>query len=248
MARHRAPIAGPRRRSRCRFEKRVAVGRITVSSPSVLRPLASSTLASPTPSRSSRSTSFSAATCARSAHPIGADPERFHLIAPYETDPRKWEQLPWIDQYSGKRYRITASGPTVRGRRARTRAMATCCASTSSIPKLSAPMLSGAPCRQANHRAPQPPPRRDRFDFIGKESNKLEEVEEGSLPTPATSTPSIPIRGATSGKPSGCRCCDLHRFPAADARRVATQRSMRPGQGALFSQGLRQSSLPDCVC
>jgi hypothetical protein len=23
-------------------------------------------------------------------HPIGADPERFHLIAPYETDPRKW--------------------------------------------------------------------------------------------------------------------------------------------------------------
>jgi len=23
-------------------------------------------------------------------HPIGAEPERFHLIAPYESDPRKW--------------------------------------------------------------------------------------------------------------------------------------------------------------
>jgi hypothetical protein len=44
-------------------------------------------------------------------HPIGADPERFHLIAPYETDPRKWETMRWTDQYSkvGKRYRISAS-------------------------------------------------------------------------------------------------------------------------------------------
>ena len=42
-------------------------------------------------------------------HPIGADPERFHLIAPYETDPRKWLALPWIDQYSGKQYRISTT-------------------------------------------------------------------------------------------------------------------------------------------
>ena len=33
-------------------------------------------------------------------HPVGADPKRFHLIAPYESDPRKWDRLPWIDQYS----------------------------------------------------------------------------------------------------------------------------------------------------
>jgi hypothetical protein len=34
------------------------------------------------------------------------------LIAPYETDPRRWEALQWIDQYSkdGKRYRIRTSG------------------------------------------------------------------------------------------------------------------------------------------
>lgn len=42
-------------------------------------------------------------------HPIGADPERFHLIASYETDPRKWLALPWIDQYSGKQYRISTT-------------------------------------------------------------------------------------------------------------------------------------------
>lgn len=38
--------------------------------------------------------------------PIGADPTHFHLIASYETDPRRWEKLQWIDQYSGNRYRI----------------------------------------------------------------------------------------------------------------------------------------------
>ena len=33
-------------------------------------------------------------------HPFDVDPERFHLIAPYETDPQKWEAMRWIDQYS----------------------------------------------------------------------------------------------------------------------------------------------------
>ena len=44
-------------------------------------------------------------------HPIGVAPERFHLIAPYENDPQKWETMRWIDQYSkkGKRYRISPS-------------------------------------------------------------------------------------------------------------------------------------------
>ena len=42
-------------------------------------------------------------------HPIGADPERFHLIAPYESDSRKWLNLDWIDQYSGKRYGINTA-------------------------------------------------------------------------------------------------------------------------------------------
>ena len=50
-----------------RFEKRVAVGRITVSSPEVMKPLAELNAGKPTPSRSSRLTSSSAATCASSA-------------------------------------------------------------------------------------------------------------------------------------------------------------------------------------
>ncbi len=117
-------------------------------------------------------------------HPIGADPERFHLIAPYETDPRKWETMRWIDQYSkdGKRYRISTRRCMAHGPWRASKAMATCCASTSTIPKRSAADASGAPCRKQTigllgrrHIAI------DGFVFIGKESNKLEQVEEGGV-------------------------------------------------------------------
>src|SRR5205085_1306931 len=44
-------------------------------------------------------------------HPRDADPERFQLIAPYETDPRKWSALRWIDQYAPeKSYQIRTVG------------------------------------------------------------------------------------------------------------------------------------------
>jgi len=39
-------------------------------------------------------------------HPPGADPTRFHLYAPYETDPRRWTKMDWIEQYSGGQYTI----------------------------------------------------------------------------------------------------------------------------------------------
>ena len=43
-------------------------------------------------------------------HPSRSDPERFHLIAPYESDPARWTSIEWIDRYSGTPYRITTEG------------------------------------------------------------------------------------------------------------------------------------------
>ena len=43
-------------------------------------------------------------------HPSGVDPERFHLIAPYESDPERWTEIEWIDQFTGTPYRITTKG------------------------------------------------------------------------------------------------------------------------------------------
>jgi hypothetical protein len=43
-------------------------------------------------------------------HLRGTKPKRFHLIGPYEIDSRQWLNRNWIDQYSGKEYRITTVG------------------------------------------------------------------------------------------------------------------------------------------
>jgi len=49
-------------------------------------------------------------------HPPGADPERFLLVAPYESDPRKWRQLEWTNAYdAGSIYRIITE-PEAKGR------------------------------------------------------------------------------------------------------------------------------------
>ena len=38
-------------------------------------------------------------------HPVHVDPSRVHSVAPYKANPSKWREIPWIDRYSGDRYR-----------------------------------------------------------------------------------------------------------------------------------------------
>lgn len=40
---------------------------------------------------------------------MNADPERFHIVAPHNTDPRQWTKLRWTDIYSRKTYRISTT-------------------------------------------------------------------------------------------------------------------------------------------
>lgn len=118
-------------------------------------------------------------------HPIGVDPEQFHLVAPYETDPRKWEKMQWIDQYSktGKRYRITASAPHGSRRVARVKSYGDVLREYEYHPEAKCAEADGKPCGKRTvgllrrrHIAI------DGFEYIGKESNKLEQVEEGGVP------------------------------------------------------------------
>lgn len=117
-------------------------------------------------------------------HPVGADPERFHLVAPFELNPKKWLTQPWIDVYSGKRCRVTTS--QVRG------------------PKVAGLMTYGDVLREYEHHeeikcaGPDGKPcgkqtigllsrrhvRIAAIHFIGKESNLLEEVEAGQIHGP----------------------------------------------------------------
>ena len=166
------------------FADRVALGQITVSSPEVLRPFAKLN-ADKTYAQQIKPFNF-ILSChiAPYGHPADADPEHFHLIAPYETDPRKWLALPWIDQYSGKQYRISTTLATGTRQIARVKSYGDVLEEYAFHEEAKCADASGAPCDkqtvgllQRRHVTIEWPPR-----FIGKESNKLEEIEEGSVP------------------------------------------------------------------
>jgi hypothetical protein len=169
-----------------RFQKRVAVGRTTVSSPAVMKSLRTLNKGN-TYDKQIKPFNFILSCHVRKlGHPIGADPERFHLIAPYETDPRKWETMRWTDQYSkvGKRYRISASALHGSRTMAAVKSYGTVLREYEYHPEAKCADATGAPCRKQTvgslgrrHIAI------DGFVFIGKESNKLEQVEEGGVPS-----------------------------------------------------------------
>jgi hypothetical protein len=169
-----------------RFQKRVAVGRTTVSSPAVMKPLKALNEGK-TYEKQIKPFNFILSCHVRKlGHPIGVDPERFHLIAPYETDPRKWEAMRWIDQYAkdGKRYRISTSALHGSRTMARVKSYGDVLREYEYHPEAKCADSSGAPCRKQTvgllgrrHIAI------DGFVFIGKESNKLEAVEEGGVPS-----------------------------------------------------------------
>ncbi len=166
------------------FADRVAVGQITVSSPEVLRPLAKLNAGKPYAQQIKPFNFILSCHVAKFGHPSDADPERFHLIAPYERDPRKWLQLPWIDQYSRKQFRITTTLATSTRQIARVKSYGDVLEEYEFHEEAKCADASGASCNkrtvgllQRRHVTTLWPPR-----FIGKESNKLEEVVEGSVP------------------------------------------------------------------
>ena len=118
-------------------------------------------------------------------HPIGVNPEKFHLIARYETDPRKWEAMPWIDQYSrdGKSYRVTASAPHGSRRLARVKSYGDVLREYEYHPEAKCADSDGKPCgKQTLGLLGRRHVAIDGFEYIGKESNKLEQVGEGGVP------------------------------------------------------------------
>lgn len=164
------------------FADRMALGQITVSSPEVLRPLTKLNAGKPYAQQIKPFNFILSCHVAPYGHPADADPEHFHLIAPYETDPRKWLALPWIDQYSGNQYRISTTLATGSRQIARVKSYGDVLEEYEFHEEAKCADSSGAPCNkqtvgllQRRHVTIEWPPR-----FIGKESNKLEDVQEGS--------------------------------------------------------------------
>ena len=113
-------------------------------------------------------------------HPPGADPERFHLIAPYEADSREWLKKTWIDQYSGGNYRITTTGHHGDRHTARVKTYGEVLREYELHPESKCADASGKPCaKQTVGLLQRRHVRIDQIKYIGKESNSLEEVEAG---------------------------------------------------------------------
>jgi hypothetical protein len=115
-------------------------------------------------------------------HPLTVDPERFHLVSPYDSDSRKWLEKEWIDQHSGKRYRITTKGDYGTRYAARVKTYGDVVTEYESHPEAKCTDSRGNPCERRTVGLLQ---RRhikvDQIKSIGKESNSLEDIEEGIL-------------------------------------------------------------------
>jgi hypothetical protein len=95
------------------------VGRVTVSSPAVIRPLAKLNEGRPYALQIKPFNFLLTCYVKAFGHPKGADPEHFHLIAPYNNDSRQWLKMDWTDQYTGNSCRITTTGHSGNKRTAR---------------------------------------------------------------------------------------------------------------------------------
>jgi hypothetical protein len=159
---------------------RPALSRLTVSGPELLRPFAGLNRGKPYPDQVKPHNFLLAAHVRPFGHPDEVDPARFQLIAPFENDPRKWTKLTWVDRYSGKGYRIDATGDAGGCGVARVQTYRDVLAAFRTHPEAKSAGPDGEPCGRGTvgllgRRAV----RTAYLVHLGKEANKLEEVEAG---------------------------------------------------------------------
>jgi len=113
-------------------------------------------------------------------YPSDVDPERFHLIAPYESDPERWTDIEWIDQYSGKPFRITTESHHGGRGVARVKTYGDGFEEYEWHPESKSADANGEPAGKQTIGLLQ---RRhitvDHVMYIGRESNQLEDVDAG---------------------------------------------------------------------
>ncbi len=158
-----------------------AIGRTTVSSPFFMKSLESLNAGKQYPEQIKPFNFLLTSHVCAFGHPLGVDPGKFHLISPYDSDPRKWLEKEWIDQHSGKAYRATTKGDYGTRYAARVKTCGEVVREYESHPETKCADLYGSPCDRKTvgllHRRHI---KVDQIKCIGKESNSLEKVEEGA--------------------------------------------------------------------
>mgnify|MGYP006281429247 CR=1 FL=1 len=83
-----------------------AVSQTSVSSPHLLRPFADYNHERAYADQIKPFNFLLSAQVSPFGHPVGADPKRFHLVAPYMRDPPAWARSQWMDVYSRCRFSV----------------------------------------------------------------------------------------------------------------------------------------------
>jgi hypothetical protein len=133
----------------------------------------------------------------------GVNAEHFHLIAPYQSNPKHWRKMPWTEQHSGKTYAITTVGDYGYRHTARVKTYGEVVDEYESHAESKCADATGQPCsKQTVGLLQRRHVRIKQIEYIGKESNSLEEVKSGTVHSAEnvyTEYPD-PRRDATSGR------------------------------------------------
>jgi hypothetical protein len=162
------------------FEDSPATGRVSVSSPAAMRSFALFNAGKEYPQQLKPFNFVLTCQVKQLGHPIGANPERFHLIAPYDSDAARWIETDWIDQYTGNLYRITIEANHGNRDTARVKTYGEMLREYEFHPEAKCSDADGNACgKQTIGLLSRRHVQIDRVRFIGKESNSLEDVEAG---------------------------------------------------------------------
>ena len=167
------------------FEKLPAVGRVSVTSPAVMRAFTDFNEGRYYADRIKPFNFILTCQVMALGHPTGANPERFHLIAPYSSDSRRWLKTHWIDQYTGDLYRITTDGYHGSRKTARVKTYGEILQEYEFHPESKCAAADGNACgKQTVGLLARRHVQINGIRFIGKESNALEDVEAGLVHSP----------------------------------------------------------------
>ncbi len=111
-------------------------------------------------------------------HPEGVDPTRFHLVAPYEDDPMRYLELPWVNRFTGKQHAISVQENLMDPSVAIVRSYGSVFASFLRHAEAKSLDWDGR-AGVGEGRLERRPVREGTRAYIGKESNRIEEVGAG---------------------------------------------------------------------
>jgi len=164
------------------FEHQPVIGRTSITSPAMMRPLVKLNEGNAYVDKIKPFNFLVTCHVKPLGHPVGVDPERFHLIAPYETDSREWLNNTWTDQYSGKDFKITTIGHHGDRHTARVKTYGEVLAEYRVHPESKCADARGNTCvKQTIGQLQRRHVRIEQIKYVGKESNSLEEVEAGLI-------------------------------------------------------------------